>query len=81
MLKGEIWWATLPQPRGSEPAKQRPVLIIQGDTFNRQYTDGYLRGYYFQSQFRKRSPPIYCWKKRLLVLIELRLSIFLKLQR
>jgi mRNA interferase MazF len=35
MLKGEIWWATLPPPRGSEPAKQRPVLIIQGDTFNR----------------------------------------------
>jgi mRNA interferase MazF len=35
MLKGEIWWAELPPPRGSEPAKQRPVLIIQGDTFNR----------------------------------------------
>jgi mRNA interferase MazF len=36
MLKGEIWWAELPQARGSEPAKQRPVLIIQGDTFNRR---------------------------------------------
>jgi mRNA interferase MazF len=35
MIKGEIWWADLPQPRGSEPAKRRPVLIIQGDDFNR----------------------------------------------
>ena len=34
MVKGEIWWAVLPSPRGSEPAKKRPVLIIQGDDFN-----------------------------------------------
>ena len=35
MLKGEIWWADLPKVRGSEPAKARPVLIIQSDTINR----------------------------------------------
>jgi len=35
MIKGEIWWAKLPSPRGSEPGKSRPVLIIQGDNFNR----------------------------------------------
>ncbi|MDR1467745.1 MAG: type II toxin-antitoxin system PemK/MazF family toxin [Spirochaetaceae bacterium] len=35
MVKGEIWWAELPSPRGSEPAKKRPVLIVQGDDFNR----------------------------------------------
>jgi mRNA interferase MazF len=35
MVKGEIWWAQLPYPRGSEPAKRRPVLVIQGDAFNR----------------------------------------------
>ena len=35
MIKGEIWWAELPSPRGSEPGKKRPVLIIQADTFNR----------------------------------------------
>jgi mRNA interferase MazF len=34
VVKGEIWWACLPSPRGSEPAKKRPVLIIQGDDFN-----------------------------------------------
>jgi mRNA interferase MazF len=34
MVKGEIWWAELPSPRGSEPAKKRPVLIVQGDDFN-----------------------------------------------
>ena len=35
MLRGEIWWAELPHPTGSSPAKRRPVLIIQGDSFNR----------------------------------------------
>ena len=35
MLKGEIWWAELPGARGSEPAKTRPVLIVQSDVMNR----------------------------------------------
>ncbi|MCL2067020.1 MAG: type II toxin-antitoxin system PemK/MazF family toxin [Treponema sp.] len=35
MLKGEIWWADLPKERGSEPAKARPILIVQSDTMNR----------------------------------------------
>lgn len=33
--RGEIWWAGLPAPRGSEPGYRRPVLIIQSDDFNR----------------------------------------------
>jgi len=33
--RGEIWWASLPQPRGSEPGYSRPVLIVQSDEFNR----------------------------------------------
>jgi mRNA interferase MazF len=35
MVRGEIWWANLPPPRGSAPAKRRPVLVIQSDSFNR----------------------------------------------
>lgn len=35
MVKGEIWWATLPTPRASEPGYKRPVLILQSDAFNR----------------------------------------------
>jgi len=36
MIKGEIWWANLPDdPYGSEPGKNRPILIIQNDIFNR----------------------------------------------
>ena len=36
MIKGEIWWANLPDdPYGSEPGKRRPVVIIQNDSFNR----------------------------------------------
>ena len=34
MYRGEIWWATLPDPLGSEPGYHRPVLIVQDDTFN-----------------------------------------------
>ena len=35
MLRGEIWWASLPVPRGSEPGYRRPVVIVQSDAFNR----------------------------------------------
>jgi mRNA interferase MazF len=35
MHRGEIWWAALSRPRGSEPGLRRPVLVIQSDPFNR----------------------------------------------
>ena len=35
MLRGEIWWASLPTPVGSGPGYRRPVLIVQSDQFNR----------------------------------------------
>ena len=35
MFRGEIWWASLPVPRGSEPGYRRPVVIVQSDAFNR----------------------------------------------
>ncbi len=34
MLRGEIWWASLPAPQGSEPGYRRPLLVIQSDDFN-----------------------------------------------
>lgn len=33
--RGEIWWADLGEPMGSEPSLRRPVLIVQDDDFNR----------------------------------------------
>ena len=33
--RGEIWWADLDEPRGSEPGYRRPVVIIQADDFNK----------------------------------------------
>lgn len=33
MYRGEIWWANLPDPVGSEPGYRRPVLVIQDDIF------------------------------------------------
>ena len=34
MYRGEIWWANLSAPSGSEPGYRRPVLTIQDDTFS-----------------------------------------------
>ena len=33
--RGDIWWAALPAPRGSEPGYRRPVVVVQSDAFNR----------------------------------------------
>jgi len=33
--RGEIWWATLPAPVGSEPGYRRPIIVVQADVFNR----------------------------------------------
>ncbi len=33
--RGEIWWANMPSPSGSEPGYRRPVLVVQTDPFNR----------------------------------------------
>lgn len=33
--RGEIWWAELPIPSGSEPGYRRPVVVMQSDDFNR----------------------------------------------
>jgi mRNA interferase MazF len=33
--QGEVWWADLPPPAGSAPGFRRPVVIVQGDAFNR----------------------------------------------
>ena len=33
--QGEIWWADLPDPTGSGPGFRRPVVVVQGDSFNR----------------------------------------------
>jgi mRNA interferase MazF len=34
MRRGEIWWATLDVPSGSEPGYRRPVLIVSSNLFN-----------------------------------------------
>ena len=33
--RGQIWWADLGEPAGSEPGFRRPVLVVQNDAFNR----------------------------------------------
>lgn len=34
MRRGEIWWASLPDPHGSSPGYRRPVVVIQANDFN-----------------------------------------------
>jgi len=33
--QGEVWWADLRAPTGSEPGFRRPVVVAQGDALNR----------------------------------------------
>jgi mRNA interferase MazF len=33
--QGEVWWADLAEPSGSEPGFRRPVVVVQGEAFNR----------------------------------------------
>jgi mRNA interferase MazF len=33
--RGEVWWADLDEPTGSEPGYRQPVLIVQANAFNR----------------------------------------------
>jgi mRNA interferase MazF len=35
IAQGEVWWADLASPSGSEPGFRRPVVVVQGDSFNR----------------------------------------------
>jgi mRNA interferase MazF len=35
IAQGEIWWANLHPPRGSEAGFRRPVVVVQGDALNR----------------------------------------------
>lgn len=33
--RGDLWWASLPEPVGSEPGDRRPLLVLQADSFTR----------------------------------------------
>ena len=35
VAQGEVWWADLDEPSGSAPGFRRPVVVVQGDAFNR----------------------------------------------
>ncbi len=35
ITQGDVWWADLGEPAGSEPGFRRPVVVVQCDAFNR----------------------------------------------
>ena len=34
MKRGEVWWASIPNPTGSGPGFRRPVVVVQSNPFN-----------------------------------------------
>jgi mRNA interferase MazF len=34
IAQGDVFWAELPEPRGSGPGFRRPVVVVQGDALN-----------------------------------------------
>ncbi|MEW6352745.1 MAG: type II toxin-antitoxin system PemK/MazF family toxin [Pseudomonadota bacterium] len=34
MKRGEVWWASLPEPSRSGPGLRRPVIVVQSNDFN-----------------------------------------------
>ena len=34
MRRGEVWWASMEEPRGSEPGYRRPVVVLSANEFN-----------------------------------------------
>jgi len=41
MRRGEIWWASLPEPAGLGPGYRRPVVIVQANSFTEKVENGY----------------------------------------
>ena len=35
ILRSEVWWADLGEPRGSTPGFERPVLVVSSNAYNR----------------------------------------------
>ena len=33
--QGDIWWADIGEPTGSEPGYRRPIIVVQGESLNR----------------------------------------------
>lgn len=33
--QGDVWWADLGEPVGSQPGFRRPIVVVQSDSFNR----------------------------------------------
>jgi mRNA interferase MazF len=54
--RGEIWWASLPSPRGSGPGYRRPVVVVQSDAFNRSRIQTVIVAVITSNVFLARAP-------------------------
>lgn len=56
MKKGDVWWADLEEPTGSEPGYRRPVLIVQSNQFNRSQIRTVLAATITSNMFISNAP-------------------------
>jgi mRNA interferase MazF len=56
MQRGEIWWASLPEPDGAGPGYRRPVLVVQADEFNRSRIETVLAAVLTANVFLATAP-------------------------
>ncbi len=56
MRRGEVWWADLGEPAGSEPGWLRPFVIVQSDALNRSGLQSII-GVTFTTNQRWRNAP------------------------
>lgn len=54
--RGDIWWAILPEPLGSEPGYRRPIVIVQADSFNESLI-GTVLGVILTTNLRRADAP------------------------
>jgi mRNA interferase MazF len=54
--RGEIWWASLPSPRGSGPGYRRPVVVVQSDAFNKSRIQTVIVAVITSNVFLARAP-------------------------
>lgn len=54
--RGDIWWASLPEPLGSEPGGRRTILVVQADSFNESLIQTILAVILTSNLMREHAP-------------------------
>jgi hypothetical protein len=78
MYQGEIWWANLPDPVGSEPGYRRPVLVVQDDTFPQSRIIQLSLSLSLQIFSWQKPQAMYCYRKEQQACLGIQSLMYLK---